>query len=302
VGVSLSTKGFLLELMKCNRISLGSAELRCLNLIASEPISAYGVYSLEKKKIDIKNIRKTFKKIRSKGLIEETGVELPHKAIEYKLTSQGLFQCLLKYHVMPSDLKFPLIPIDLKQYENNIILKKILYEFFDASTLEHFFTLFRTIRLIRYLRNCCEVILERIEQYKATRFYKYYKQPGHQLFGHIPVGLSNDIDRLIMNEIEGFVLQIAINSQERIPDFILRRKGEPVNIPNLRGVPIRVGTFVMIHKDAEDYIDDPNYQYAYPNLALAKDKKFTKLLNEIKTKFNDGSHDLLLFFKTRSKA
>jgi hypothetical protein len=289
----LLKKGFLLGLMKCRRLSLGSGELRCLNAIASGPISAYGLYTLERKKIDIKNIRKTFKKIYSKELIEETGRKLPHNAKEYRLTFQGLFQYLLHNAANP---------IDLKRYSNDILLDTILYQFFDAETLDYFLTMFRVFRLNRYLRNCCEVILERIEQYEGTRFYTYYKRVGDSYFGRIPESLSDDIDRLILGEIENFIFQIVIVSKERIPDFILRSAGRLPITTKMKGVSINMGTFTMIHKDATDDIDDPNYQYAYPNLALAKDKKFTRLLDKIKTKFNDGSHDLLFFSKPQTKS
>lgn len=33
---------------------------------------------------------------------------------------------------------------------------------------------------------------------------------------------------------------------------------------------------------------DPNYAYIFPNLALAKDNKFTTLLDEIKSNFDKG--------------
>ena len=92
--------------------------------------------------------------------------------------------------------------------------------------------------------------------------------------------LFHDIAQIIQGEVENFVFQIAIYSKTRIPDLVLQKQ---------------IGNYNMMPIGPEYDIEDPNYRYAYPTLALAKDKKFVKVLNEIKRKFDYGSKDLLYF-------
>ena len=134
---------FINEITDYEKVILGSTEVRFLYLISTrEARSAYKIFTYLKrceeegiesiKSMEYKNVHKRVKRLETLGLIEIEEIG-KRKEINYRLTSKGLFQCFL-------EASPPLIRRTLakNRYMNNIILKTILYQFFEPETLRHF--------------------------------------------------------------------------------------------------------------------------------------------------------------------
>jgi hypothetical protein len=265
-------KGFIMEIMKFERITLGSTESRFLIRIGfTGSESAYSICSflreeppdwVEKSSIirpmSYKNVHKRVKKLESLRLIEKIpGKELPHKAIKYRLTSRGLFQCLQEGMVSAV-----IVMTDANnRYKENIFLKTILYQFFSQETIKHFDTPLRLFALGNYLQSCSQAILSKIEAYRSSRFQDKQRW------------LADDIGYIIRNEIRKFAFNIVTNVNTK--RIMIPMLDDDNNEYARRGIDL-----------AENHNAD--HRTFYPNFALAKDKKFTKLLNEIKMNFDDG--------------
>lgn len=161
----MDVKGFISEAYKFKRIELGSREQLFLTLIADEDsISAYKLHSLLKTKgisMAYKNVHKRVKRLEHLSLINEVKGggrgDSFHGAKFYRLTSEGLFYLLHRVS--------PILPGWLVRYNDSVILKTLLFPYFEESSLN---LLGVNIEIGRYLQGCCEIILSTLEIIKLA--------------------------------------------------------------------------------------------------------------------------------------
>jgi DNA-binding PadR family transcriptional regulator len=258
----LVEKRFTLEVINYTPTLLGKTERRFLGIIAVSDESAYRLCAYLKKgeePISYKNVRKTLLSLLSKGLIEETGEKLPHGAKKYRLTQHGLFQCLLNVRTIPRLLK--------KEYQNSLLMKNILYQFFDTDTISEFLTIPRIQYIGVYLNNCCKAILKKVVEFHDSKFDdKIYF-------------LFDDMNRVVREEILHLVFEIVISSNLKTIDFVLATDDQ-VERQRLR---YNVG-----EDDVRQGQDNKHLLTLFPNMKLKNDNKFMKIFGELKKDFDEG--------------
>lgn len=106
-----------------------------------------------------KNVHLRVAKLHKLGLVEKIRKKLGEKSIRYRITSQGLFQCLLVQNgLASSEILF--------LYKDNIILQTILYQFFETETVRELISIFGEHVFDNYLEKCCENTLTVIQNIK----------------------------------------------------------------------------------------------------------------------------------------
>lgn len=271
-------KRFISEVTNYNEISLGSREREFLQLIAlNKSRSSYDIFSYlkdnnerDKKEsystMAYKNVHKRMKRLEALGLIEKIELELQHRAIKYRLTARGLFQCLLE------NLAYACLFSD-KGYNENIILQTILYQFFELETIKNFLNFRPRMNLLNlYLRNCCQALLERIKEYQLLAVMEKYKEEF----------LPNDIDEIIERELRKFIFEIVTMSKY---DKIYIQRGNKLKGYSVQEY-IKLG-WPKAWGDPKE-IGDLNYLKLFPIKALMNDQNFIKVLKKIRTDFDDG--------------
>jgi len=149
-----------------------------------------------------KNVRVRMIKLRNLGLIEEIKEKKRYrKAIKYKVTTMGLFQNILNN---PLSTLFP----DLLLHKNNILIQTFLYQFFEPESIEKFREYHCTSYLDKYIRRCCELILDAIESNRLVE-----KRGGRTL--NLP---DSYIGNLAEEEVKRLILTIVTISKDVIDD------------------------------------------------------------------------------------
>lgn len=143
----------LSEVSHYKRVNLGEREADFLARIGEGHNSSYKIFSLLKKAgqpMDYKNVNKRVRRLQELGLIKETKAkgESIHNAKFFSLTSEGIFYLLTQWQ--PISWKW------LIEYKNNLILKVLLYPYFEENTIKPFIVL---VEIGRYLRECCHLLL-----------------------------------------------------------------------------------------------------------------------------------------------
>jgi hypothetical protein len=231
-------KGFISEVSKYERISLGSVERHFMSRFCHIPMSAYGLWKILERnkarhKMAYKNVHKRVQRLFELRLIQEVKGDFLRNAKPYKLTSRGLFELLL----VPERRGFP-NPDICNHYKDDIIVRNIVYQFFELETIARF-ELGALYWLGEYLTNCCEAIMRVLDEIK------------HDTTEPKKDDLLNRLDSQIRKEAKDLVLQIVTVS-------------------------------------AQD-----NGNLIFPNLTLARDKRFLDLLYEIKNEFEKGSKNFI---------
>jgi hypothetical protein len=257
--------GFISDIPNYERLALGKTEKLFLHIISMEPTSVYRIsVGLKSGTIMIgetmlttgiqsmayKNVHKRVKRLHSLGLIEESKGNFKRNAKMYRLTSRGLFERLLD--------QSPWLPDILDLYRNNPIIETLVYQYFELETIANFET-FPLTELRRYLRRCCEAILNTLDvhRYETKKCEEWSRVYNVEPKDH-SVLLHSYLDAAIKDEAKNFVLKI-----------------------------------VNMSKDEDPYQSIPNYSNLFPRQALLKDKKFIYLLEEIKNDFDNGSKNFL---------
>ena len=137
----------------------------------------------------------------------------------------------------------------LYTYKDDAIIDSTLFRYFELETLKEF----RDVALAfvgGYLRRCCESILRQIEGYRRTvKKLDEWKESGFEYNLEL---LSADFDQAIRDEMRTFLFQIATLSN-------YNEKGN----------------------------NDPD-STLFATLTLVRDKKFMKILGEMKDDFDTG--------------
>ncbi len=182
------------------------------------------------------------------------------KVIRYRVTSQGLFQCLLG----PRSAKWiPYLEIELPLlYKDEMIFQTLIYRYFQEDTVKEILSIFGDKFFNNYLRNCCEGILRVADEIplleeheglkKMWQFYYPQKQIIHrQLMIDMNLDfLESQIDYLINNELKNLIHQI-------------------------------------VSKSADD-----EYKDKFPSRVLRDDEQLYRSVDKLKNEFNDGVRTL----------
>lgn len=262
------------EVLTYREIALGDTEKYFLRLFSIfEEMSAFNIYlylQRTEKETGINsmayvNVRKRILRLNDLGLVE--AIKENHRrrnAIKYRLTSHGLFQRIL---MMPEYLTFPQ---HLKPFRNTMLLQTILYQFFEEDTLDYFNTIYRGLSLSTYLGLCCKAIISDVESFRhsRTRDKEKYMTLEH-------------ISALIEAAINNFILTIVLSSAVKNVVYIMT---------DSKGVEYTRSDLVSARQTGLP--DDKDSEYVYPVLALAKDKKFTSMLDALKKEFDKGYKNL----------
>jgi hypothetical protein len=170
------------EVLKYNRVNLGHAEKYILNEITAEPKSAYRIWDIRRKRgrpMNYKNVHTRIKKLEKLSLIEKVPGYFSRGAINYQLTTQGLFYQVSK----PPDHELELVSLDelLHNYGDNIIIKTLLYPYFEVKTIKratagmYFAILDYLDECYRLTLNACVRIRKAIKENNKRHREKYTK-------------------------------------------------------------------------------------------------------------------------------
>jgi len=272
------------EISKYRSIILGTTEYNFLKFIAAdEEQSAYGIFlflkNMGKEQQDLfrikpmayKNVHERIKRLNSLGLISEVKGNFKRNAIRYSITSRGIFQLFLS----AKDDTFTFTRLLKPEYSQNLVLKTILYQYFDLDTIKSFtkieepfdFALARSSIISNYLMRCCEAILTEVESRRddlETEEEKYFAQ------------LWREVSFITEREIRNLILLILSYSiQEEEQDRIrIRTKYRSFSI------------YVKDHDQERRESTIGKKSQLIPISIFQKDEKFIKLLKEFKSGFD----------------
>ena len=275
--------GDMLELIDCQRFSLGNVEQGLILLFFSQkPTTVYDICSywesskssMSKRPMLYENIRRAYKnehkrvkRLKELKLIEEVSGNYPKGAKPYKLTTTGLFQYLLLggLEAPPTSSKTSTFTMS----RENIIMQLLLYQYFEEDTIMKFNNI--AIDLLgSYLRKCCEAIINNLEGGMLELFTSYSpiensntNKPGkyERLKNSSQVwSLLRDVEYTIKNEMRNFVYEIIRESAYDYSDFF--------STGNI------------------DWINE--HRSTFPVPVLIKDKKFMEVFNDVKLDFDEG--------------
>jgi len=258
------SSGFISEIYNYKKLALGETEKIFLHIISIEPTSVYRIsVGLKNGFIGIGDV------LLSTG-INSMAYKNVHKRIK-RLSMLGLieeihgnFKRNAKMYALTSRGLFerlldesPTPPDIVYLYRNYPIIETLIYQYFELETIENFETI-ALAELKSYLKKCCDEILKMLEMYRYNRkFFEKWREP------HIQIRENDDffpssLDNTIKNEVKNFVFKI-----------------------------------VNMSKDEDPYRSDPNDSNLFPRQSLLQDKKFIRLLHEIKNDFDNGCKNYL---------
>lgn len=156
------------EVSRYKDVNLGEREAEFLALIGQGHNSSYRIFSLLKKMnqpMDYKNVNKRVRRLQELGLIKEIRVkgESIHNAKFFALTSEGIIYLVTQRQWISGQL--------LIEYKNNLILRVLLYPYFEEHTVKQLVML---VEIGRYLRECCYIIQQ------AINFMQHQERLSHQ--------------------------------------------------------------------------------------------------------------------------
>jgi len=253
------------QIKKYNKITLGETEIMFLDSFSIRKQSAYGIAkSLEKSGMPMsyKNVHRRVKRLEELNLITKDSVNPKHQSIIYKITARGIFQMMLDG------------PLYFTQWlianHDDAVLQIILFDFFGEETVLKFNTIARLKVLEEYLRKCCERILTTVSNFRSSS--NQNKKPAD---------LEYAINELIHDELRNFIFQIV--SMKKLP------------VRNFGLVDYNKPWFSEVGYEKEQMQKtDPDYSEAFPKATLMRDRKFMKILREIKNDFEKGSREYFI--------
>jgi hypothetical protein len=243
----LASKRYMSEVQNYKKITLGSTEELFLDLIAVRESSAYNIYSElnkgrgPKQKLEVddfvsshsqdramayKNVHLRIKILCKLGLIEDTGEKQPRRAIKYRITTRGLFQCLLGYGIAsPQVLLF--------SYKDNIILQTLLYEFFEVETVKELMSIFGDHFFDDYLKKCCEqtltVVVDDVLSLADHKKNPEIEKKWPDYYPNIRLShYGKHIDQVIKKELNNLYFEILTlstnpNYEDKFPNSVISR-------------------------------------------------------------------------------
>lgn len=184
-------KGYMSEIKKYQRLTLGETEQFFIRMFAEEPLTTWEIAAYIKtmkvKHLAYKNVHDRVKRLLELGLIKEHQI-MPRRAIKYRLTSRGLFERLM--------LDNFIFPLNYELYKDNIIMHTLLYQYFEPVTISKFGKVMTNL-VTTYLTDCCNSILRTLEFFNDKD--KDFGGDRHEQF------LCDAIEGDIKNRIENLV-------------------------------------------------------------------------------------------------
>jgi hypothetical protein len=153
---------YMSEVLTYQRIELDDAERSFLFKIISGQDSVYKIFSyfkLRRQTMSYKNIQYILRRLQELYLIEEIQGKFLRGTIYYRLTTLGLF------HIFSTMASYP--PELLIKYKDNIMLKTLLYPYFEEETIKRCTARFYST-IIQYLRECSQTTLYALDNIKST--------------------------------------------------------------------------------------------------------------------------------------
>ena len=162
------------EVLKYQRVTLGSAQAMFLNKLTGEPKSAYALLANLKKgrhSMAYKNVYTRTKRLQELKLIEKVPEKFPHGAIYYRLTTQGLMFQISRFVNFDDTLMWDDF---LDHYADHIIFQSLVLPYFEAETIrDSNITLYSAI--ISYLGDCYQITLEAADLIRKAIAAKNHK-------------------------------------------------------------------------------------------------------------------------------
>jgi hypothetical protein len=249
------------EVSHYKRVNLGEREAYFLARIGEGLNSSYRIFSFLKNAglpMDYKNVNKRVRRLQELGLIKEIKAkgESIHNAKFFSLTSEGIFYLLTQWQ--PVSWKW------LIEYKNNLILKVLLYPYFEENTIKPFIVL---VEIGRYLRECCHLILLVIDVIIKERLVR---EDNTQL---------KKVIRQLQIDLEWQAKALAFKLVVKKTRYLYQHFQYP-------------GGYLFIEKPKDpsdkDYFGDP-IEYSL----LVKDKKFMALSKDIGKEYEQAFSDLI---------
>jgi hypothetical protein len=264
--------GFISEVRNYERLGLGKTEKLFLRIISMEPTSAYRISVGLKRGAPIISYSKHGTILIGNSVLF-TGIKsMAYKNVRKRISrlhSLGLIEQIHGnfkrnakiYKLTPRGLFERLMDKDhdlpdiMGLYKNCPIIETLIYQYFELETIANFGE-YPLIELRNYLTKCCEAILNTLddERYQIKRL----KEWRGYIRPHQYDLFSFSLDETITNEAKNFVFKM-----------------------------------VNMSKDEDPYQSDPNYRNLFPRQSLLKDKKFIRLLQQIKKDFDSGCKNFL---------
>jgi hypothetical protein len=240
---------FVSEIFDYKRIELTGTEKSFLLKIMSGHSSSFKITSYIKSRrqpMVYKNEYAAVGRLQELNLIEEEGKFL-RGAIYYKLTTFGLFYIFSRMSSYPPKL--------LTRYQDNILLKTLLYPYFEIDTIKSCTARLYSV-IIQYLRECCETTLCRLEEIRTA-----IKSGDRER--HVK-GLQSDLEWHV--RILGFRLAIMYNESNIL--------GSNPDVAN--------DNTKVVFYELESTM----------KMLLSKDNRFINLLDSIEKEFLEGYKEL----------
>jgi hypothetical protein len=248
--------GYLSEILTYERVEVGETERSLLFKIMNtyESSAAYRIasyFKLRRQSTPYYNkmeytIIKGLEKIK---LIEEVQQEsFLRESIYYKLTTYGLF------YIFSNTLNYP--PQLLTNYHDNIILKTLLFQYFEINTIKHCTARFYPM-ITQYLNDCCSTSVDRLDIIKSTSNVKYKERYIKAL----------EYDLKSHAKVLGFKLAIMYNESNIL-----------MTNPDVENDNARVTLYELENK---------------MKLLLSRDNNFMQLLQKVEREFGDGYKELM---------
>jgi hypothetical protein len=281
------------EVLKYERVTLGDTENRFLFEIMGDPKSAYSVYSILKgrdRPMAYKNVYTRIKRLEELKLIEKIHGKFARRAINYGLTSQGLFYLLSQFATYTVRIDWAKL---LDYYADSIILRTLVLPYFEIATLRFpDFNLWHSV--LSYLRDCYLITLEGIDYIQQFTTLKdeiiqihyddlipFNESPATterskgQITPRIAVTVdkNGNWDNTIKSAINGLKKELEWQAKELAFSLITKPPWAS------RGILLTVTAKADIRRTGKAGVEPKE---------LGRDKRFMKLLREVKKDFDRG--------------
>jgi hypothetical protein len=242
---------YMSEVSAYERIELDDAERSFLFKIINGQDSAYKIlsyYKLRRQTMSYKNIQHILRRLQDLYLIEEIQRKFLRGTMYYRLTTIGLFHIFFRIASYPPEL--------LIKYKDNIVLKTLLYPYFEEETIKHSTARFYST-ITQYLRRCCETTLYTLDTISSTPNVEDIGMQAKQL----------EFDLGWHTKALGFKLAVMYNESNML-----------ITNPNVPNDNARIALY-EVENDMKTL--------------LSKDDKFMCLILTVKKEFEDGYKELI---------
>lgn len=186
----MSISELIAQVSTFKKVELGEREEQILASIADGLNTAYNIHSYLKKRentTDYKNVTKRVRRLHELKLITEVRGESAHGAKFYTLSTEGLFYLLVDY---------PISPMLIIKHKDNIILKSLLYPFFEEQTIEAGGD---NYEIGRYLKECCHILLSCVDYMRKVAKHPLKKMAEEKIITQLQTDLEWQAKSLAFN-------------------------------------------------------------------------------------------------------